>query len=50
MLCAELEGTCEELIKYFADADPAVDNMARLDVFLKDFPAGNGYQNIVYYA
>lgn len=24
--------------------------MARLGVFLKDFPSGNGYQNIVYYA
>jgi len=27
-----------------------VDNMERIDVFLKDFPAGSGYQNIVYYA
>ena len=24
--------------------------MERLDVFLKDFPAGNGYQNLAYYA
>ena len=50
LFCAEIEGICVDFIKYFADANPAVDNMARLGVFLKDFPAGSGYQNIVYYA
>ena len=34
----------------FADANPDVDNMDRLNVMFKDFPAGNGYQNLIYYA
>jgi len=38
------------LIRYVADANTEVDDMDRYDVFLKDFPAGNGYRNLVYYA
>ena len=41
---------CYGLIKYLADANIEVDNMARLNVFLKDFPSGEGYQNLVWYA
>ena len=37
-------------MSWFADANTEVDNMARLNVVIKDLPAGNGYQNIVYYA
>ena len=43
-------GFCEDVIRYVADANTEVDDMDRLDVFLKDFPAGNGYQNLAYYA
>ena len=50
LLCETLEGACEELLAYLADGDPSVDNMDRFPVFLKDFPAGNGYGNLVYYA
>lgn len=49
LFCAELEGFCEELLAYFADADPEVDNISRFNVFLKDFPSGAGYQDLVYY-
>lgn len=48
--CAELEGLCEGLLKNIADADPSVDAMDRFNVFLKDFPAGEGYGALVYYA
>ena len=50
LFCDLLEGLCEEFIAYFADADPTVDNMARLNVFLANFPAGTGYEDVVYYA
>ena len=33
-----------------ADADTSVDNLERFDVFLKDYPSGQGYKGIVYYA
>ena len=50
ILCAKLDPEiCYGLLQYIADGDPAVDNLDRLNVFLKDFPAGQGYQGIVYY-
>ena len=33
-----------------SDADPEVDDMDAFNVFLKDFPSGTGWRNIVYYA
>ena len=51
LLCGDLDPKlCEELLKYGADADPEVDNLDRLDVFIKDLPAGQGYQSVVFYA
>ena len=50
LFCAELDGLCEDFLAYFADSDPAIDNLARLNIFLKDFPAGSGYQSVIYYA
>ena len=41
---------CDDLVRYVADANTEVDEMDRYDVFLKDFPAGNGYGNLVFYA
>lgn len=50
LLCKELFGICDDLLAYFADANPEVDNLDRFNVFLSNFPAGSGYQNLVYYA
>lgn len=50
LLCNVEPKICDALIRYTADADPEVDAMDRYDVFLKDFPAGNGYGNLVFYA
>ena len=50
LLCNHFEGVCETLIRYIADANVEVDDMDRYDVFLKDFPSGNGWGNLVYYA
>ena len=32
-----------------SDSNVEVDNLDRLDAFLSDFPAGSGYQGIIYY-
>lgn len=50
IFCDTIDVVCDDLIRYVADADTSVDEMDRYDVFLKDFPAGNGYGNLVYYA
>lgn len=50
MLCDTLSDKCESLFMYMSGADGSIDDMARYDVFLKDFPAGNGYRNLVYYS
>lgn len=50
LLCNEVPGFCESVLKIVADSDPSVDNLDRLDVLLKDLPSGLGYQNLVYYA
>lgn len=50
LFCDALPVACDDLVAYMADSNPEVDNMDRFDVFLKDFPAGNGYGNLVYYA
>lgn len=50
LLCEELGGICDALVRYVADANTEVDRMDRYDVFLKDFPAGNGWGNLVFYA
>ena len=33
-----------------ADSKTDVDDLDRMDVFMKDFPAGSGYQNLVFYS
>lgn len=50
MFCDALSAGCESLFMYLSGADGRVDDTARYDVFLKDFPAGNGYRNLVYYS
>ena len=50
IFCGIFLPLCEDIISAVADANTDVDNMDRLSVFLKDFPAGEGYQSIVYYA
>lgn len=41
LLCDTLDPhLCERLLKYGADADPEVDNLDRLGVFVKDLPSG----------
>jgi len=37
-------------LKWFADANPEVDNLDRFNVLLKDYPSGGGYQTMIYYA
>ena len=50
VLCAKIDPeVCYGLLKYFGDADPEVDNLDRLNVFLKDFPSGQGYQGLCFY-
>jgi hypothetical protein len=41
--CGLFEGLCEGMIAAVSDADPTVDNMDRLNVFLSNFPAGSSY-------
>ena len=50
LFCAVEQGFCNSFLAWLADSDPEVDNLDRVGVLLKDFPAGSGYQNIVYYA
>ena len=50
LFCGAAQGICEDLLKYVADADTSVDNLDRYEVFLKDFPAGNGWGNLVHYS
>lgn len=50
LFCKELEGICDDFLAYFADANPDVDNLDRFNVFLSNFPAGSGYQNLVFYS
>lgn len=50
LFCAMFDGVCEGMISAVADADPSVDNMSRLDVFMSNFPAGSSYQDLVMFA
>jgi pimeloyl-ACP methyl ester carboxylesterase len=50
LFCSLFDGVCEGLIGTLADADPSVDNMSRLDVFMSNFPAGSPYQDLVLFA
>ena len=49
LLCNELFGFCDKLVHWFSGGNSAVDNMDRWDVVMKDYPAGNGYKNLVFY-
>ena len=51
LICAKIDPhICTGLLKYLVDADLEVDNLDRLNVFVKDIPAGQGYQGLVNYA
>ena len=41
---------CEGIIGMVADSNPEVDDFDRFDIFLKDYPAGQGYQCLIAYA
>lgn len=45
--CTIFGGTCEKVLRAFADADTSVDNMDRFAVFQADFPAGSSYQDLI---
>lgn len=49
LLCNELKGFCYDFVHQFSGGNNDIDNMERWNVLLKDYPAGNGYQNLVYY-
>jgi len=49
-LFCEATDICYDLIRMVADSNTDVDDLDRFYVFMKDFPAGNGYQNLVFYA
>ena len=40
---------CDFVMSIFADADPAIDNTDRYDVYMSNLPGGAGYKNIVHY-
>ena len=42
-LCQVLNRTCKQIISYFTDGDPEIDNLPRMSAFLSDFPAGTPY-------
>lgn len=45
--CTIFGGTCEKVLRAFADADTSVDNMDRFAVYQADFPAGSSYQDLI---
>lgn len=49
LACNELQDFCYDFVHQFSGGNDQIDNMERWDVLLKDYPAGNGYQNLVYY-
>ena len=49
LLCNQLFNFCDKLVHWFSGGNQAVDNMKRWDVVMKDYPAGNGYQNLVFF-
>ena len=50
LICEDLDKKlCEKLLQFGADADISVDNLDRLDVFVKDFPSGSSYQGLLFY-
>ena len=49
LFCAALDGACSAILESFADTDTDVDNLDRMNVLLKDYPAGGGYQSVVHF-
>ena len=49
LLC-EQTNVCDTFLRMVADSKTDVDDLDRMDVFMKDFPAGSGYQNLVFYS
>jgi len=50
MFCDLLLGICEDFLALFADLDPSVDNMDRINTYLTHVPSGAGYKSFVHYA
>jgi len=50
LFCLPFGETCKSFLAYFADMDPSVDNLSRGEVFLNNFPVGQGYQCVINYA
>ena len=47
--CGVLGDFCSNLVHAITGGNDQIDNMSRLSVFLKDYPAGSGYKNLIYY-
>ena len=41
---------CQFLIEGISGETPEVNNWGRFDIFMKDYPAGQGYQALIAYA
>ena len=48
-LCGHFGDFCDNLLHRVAGGNDQIDNMDRLTVFLKDYPAGSGYKNTIFY-
>jgi len=50
IVCALFDGVfCKLILSLFCDADPSVDYMERMDVYMSFMPAGAGYRDTVHY-
>lgn len=50
LFCNLFDGKlCNLFLNAIADADPAIDNTSRYDVYMSDLPAGSGYKDILHY-
>ena len=47
--CGHFGDFCGNILHYIAGGNDQVDNMSRFTVFLKDYPAGSGYKNTIFY-
>jgi hypothetical protein len=50
IFCDLFPGVVEGLLASFADADPSVDNMDRIEAAMSNIPSGSSYQNIVLFS
>ena len=49
VLCDTFKGLCHGIVHWVAGGNDQIDNMARWDVVMKDYPAGNGFKNVIYF-